>query len=128
MDHSPDIRVEAVANERAPKYPGAIANLRILCADGFSVSVQASNCHYSDDSGPDNYYWAGGDRDAVYPYVEFEVGFPSVPFDDPRWDEFDSSGDDSKSGPWAYVPRALVDELIESHDGSIGWTETDSGQ
>ena len=118
-----DIRLEAIAWERAERYPNRTTNLRMVCADGFTVSIQASHRHYADDSNPETRapYWDTDERPIQYPFIEFEVGFPSEPITDPRWSEFGDADDPTEATVWGFVPRALVDELIASHGGSIGW-------
>lgn len=115
------LHLDAVAWERAERYSNARTNLRIVCADGFSVSVQASPRHYSNDSHPDGEapYWRDDDID--YPFTTFEIGYPSEPITDPRWSEYDASGGEGGPSIWAFVPRQLVADLIDSHGGSTGW-------
>lgn len=111
--------VEAVAWERAPRYPRRSVNRRMECADGFKVSVQASDMHYANDSHPSGEapYWRGG-GEAEYPYTTFEIGGIS---EDPTpadvWDEYDSDG------VWAWVPRQVVADLLETHGGVVAWEE-----
>lgn len=108
--------VEAVAWERAPRYPGRLVNRRIACADGYTVSVQASTHHYANDGGPEAPYWRGDDTEIVYPFTTFEIGNPTA---DPQpasvWDEYDSGG------VWAWVPRLIVADLLDLHGGAVAW-------
>lgn len=69
-----------------------------ICADGFKMSIQASEDHYcqKDDEGG---------------YVSGEVGFPSPP--EPLLDEY---GDD---GVYGYVPLTVVDAIIAKHGGIL---------
>ena len=69
-----------------------------ICADGFKMSIQASEDHYcqKDDEGS---------------YVSVEVGFPSPP--EPLLDEY---GDD---GVYGYVPLTVVDAIIAKHGGIL---------
>ena len=82
----------------------------IVCADGESLSVQASRTHYCSprtDSGP---------------YGSVEVGFPSVSPPD-TWAEYfdgDWETDDHTGSVYAWVPVALVREFIEAHGGEVG--------
>lgn len=77
---------------------------RIVCADGESLSVQASRTHYCSP------------RDCYGPWEAVEVGFPSVPV--PEWAAF-------KDGPqladtaavFGYVPVELVRAFIAAHGG-----------
>ena len=112
------IAIEAVAWERAPRYPGRRVNRRIVCADGYTVSVQASGWHYANDSHPSGkaLYWRGDDAEAAYPFTTFEIGNPS---DDPTpartWKPFDNGG------VWAWVPRRTVARLLDLHGGAVAW-------
>jgi hypothetical protein len=112
--------VEAVAWERAPRYPGRRVNSRIACSDGFLVSVQASENHYANDSlagdgslESEAPYWRGPDAEVAYPFTTFEIGNPSD--DVPSLDEWDSDG------VWAWVPRESVVRLLDSHGGAVAW-------
>lgn len=77
---------------------------RIVCKDGFSLSVQ---CHRGNYCCPR--------IDGASRYYEVEVGFPSeIP-------EFIMGYCDDDTNPtdtvYAYVPTKLVQELIEFHGG-----------
>ena len=80
----------------------------ITCADGTTLSVQASHTHYC------------APRTDTGPYFEVEVGYPSVAPPD-SWREF-FDGDWDK-GPtdsvYGYVPIELVREFIEAHGGEV---------
>jgi hypothetical protein len=124
------LAVEAVAWERAPRYERREVNRRIVCADGFAVSVQASSNHYANDSAPegrlpnglpaDAPYWRG-DEPVAYPFTTFEIGAPTA---DPEpaevWDEYDSDG------VWAWVPRQTVADLLDAHGGAVSWERADA--
>jgi hypothetical protein len=115
MSLTTDLAVEAVAWERAPRYPLRSVNRRILCADGFAVSVQASANHYANDASSEAPYWHM-DREVSYPFTTFEVGYPTA---DPEpaevWSEYDSGG------VWAWVPRQVVADLLALHGGAVAW-------
>ena len=108
--------VEAIAWERAPRYPGSWVNCRVVCADGFTVSVQASNRHYAEDSSGRAPYWTGANPE--YPFIAFEVGHPT---EDPApkrvWSKYDSGG------VWAWVPRRVVANLLKYHGGAVAWEQ-----
>lgn len=73
---------------------------RLTCADGTTLSVQASSYHYCTP------------RNDVGPYTHVEVGYPSVL--PSWWDEYaDPSGDVA-----GWVPVQLVEEFITEH-GSL---------
>jgi len=109
--------IGAVQWERAPRYNNGFVNRPITCADGFTISVQASSRHYANDSDPerDAPYWRTGIRDAAptYPFTTFELGYPSG--DVPELAEWDSLG------VWAWVPRQVVADLLDTHGGAVSW-------
>lgn len=78
---------------------------KITCADGFTVSIQASNGHYCKPRNND-----GG-------YTEFELGYPSSP--DDLIQEFAEDPDAPCSTVYGYVPKAVVQALIEKHGGPV---------
>ena len=76
---------------------------RIECADGFSLSVQASTTHYCVP------------RDLTGPYTAFEVGFPSVEV--PDFMEYAEDPNDPTGTVYGQVPADLVLEVINAHGG-----------
>lgn len=119
--------IEAVAWGRAPRCvrtdgTEARINRRVVCADGFKVSLQASANHYANDSheSGEAAYWRLGDDDApVYPFTTFEVGNPSEDLDTSAlMIPYDSAG------VWAWVPRAVCTALLDVHGGAIAWEAT----
>ena len=111
------IAIDLVAYERAPRYVGRSVNRRIVCADGFKVSIQASSSHYANDITGESPYWRL-DGHVAYPFTTFEIGNPS---DEPGpaevWDEYESGG------VWESVPRQVVVDLLELHGGAVRWEE-----
>lgn len=76
---------------------------RIECADGFSLSVQATHGAYCRP------------RRNIGPWSEVEVGFPSA-----KPDEIMSYAEDPEAPTdtvYRYVPIKLVETLIEAHGG-----------
>ena len=77
----------------------------VVCADGFTMSVQASGRNYSTP------------RDDVGPYTEVEVGFPS------SYDYHLSSYAEDPSKPtetvYGYVPADTVIMCIDAHGGMV---------
>lgn len=111
------LAVDAIAYERAPRRASRRVNYRIICADGFKVSVQASEMHYATDSHPtaEAPYWRDTDAEPIaHPFREFEIGSVSKA-DVPSLDEWDSDG------VWAWVPRDAVVGLLDSHGGAVAW-------
>ena len=86
---------------------------RVICADGFTVSVQASEGSYCSP------------RNSVGPWESVECGFPTEK--DPvleRYAEDGSAGVDPESGTvqtvYGWVPSQVVMAIIESHGGMVG--------
>ena len=76
---------------------------RIVCKDGFSLSVQANRRAYCVP------------RDSDGPWEKVEVGFPS---DTPELIlEYAEEEDDPTGTVYGYVPIGLVEQLIELHGG-----------
>jgi len=112
------LALDAVAWGRAPRHDGGLrVNRRVVCADGFKVSVQASSSHYARDSHTSGEapYWRGFDAEAVWPFVEFELGAPDPEPKHEPLDEYESGG------VWAWVPREIVAGLLDAHGGAVGW-------
>jgi hypothetical protein len=82
--------------------------LRALCADGFSISVQASKFHYCTPrvNGP------------IEEYTAFELGFPS----EAEGVLLEYAEDKSSPTDTVYgrVPRDVVEALLEEHGGIVG--------
>ncbi len=95
--------LQSVAEGMAMDLCGAV-----VCADGFTVSVQGHPLLYCS---PKEY-------GAVYTAVE--CGYPSErpePWDE--WQRYCESPDDPTETVYAYVPVGLVSALIESHGGLV---------
>ena len=76
----------------------------IRCADGTSVSVQASRTHYCS---PRNDYG---------PWLEVEVGFPSVK-PPSSWKKFADDWKSPTETVYVYVPIEYVRRFIKAHGG-----------
>ena len=86
---------------------------KITCADGFSLSIQASSFHYCSP------------RRDWGPWTAVEVGFPSSK--DPLLEEFAEDpnapvekgrdGSVSVQTVYGWVPAAVVKALLEKHGG-----------
>lgn len=82
-----------------------VINARVICADGFSMSVQASNGHYCtprDDSGP----WST--VEVGYPSERVEAFMPYID-GDPEGTEWETV--------YGYVPVGVVADVIVQHGG-----------
>lgn len=76
---------------------------RIVCKDGFSLSVQASHGAYCSP------------RENLGPWYELEVGFPSA---EPEVImEYAEQPEKPTDTVYGYVPVELVQELIDLHGG-----------
>lgn len=76
------------------------------CADGFEVSIQASEFHYCQPRDNSGQYW------------EVELGFPTM---EPTSEiaVFAEDENDLTGTVYGYVPIELVDALLESHGGLV---------
>ena len=79
---------------------------RVICADGFSISVQANEYTYCSPR-------------ITYPgeYMEVELGYPSEP--DELIEEYAEDWDDLTNTVYGYVPIEIVDKLLEKHGGIV---------
>ena len=85
-------------------------NPKLVCKDGFTMSVQAGQSLYSSP------------RDVADKYEQAEVGFPSSP--EPLIvkyaEDWEVEGDDDQrlcDTVYPYVPVELIDEVIRKHGG-----------
>lgn len=119
--------LDLIAYERAPRPDGHFVNRRVVCADGFKVSIQASKGHYANDSAPSGEkapYWRSlRDETVYYPFTSFEIGHPG-----PEMTEADvlALEECESGGVWAWVPRDAVARLLDAHGGAVTW-EPDNG-
>lgn len=83
---------------------GMIRRPKIVCADGFTMSVQASNGHYCEP------------RSDTGPWEEVEVGFPSA--SDPLLLPYiEGHNDDATQSVFPFVPLHVVESVIHNHGG-----------
>ena len=83
---------------------------RVVCADGFSVSIQASEFNYCSP------------RDNVGPWTSVECGFPTAK--DPALEEWaEDPGaliqDGQVQTVYGWVPSEAIMQLIETHGGMV---------
>ena len=76
------------------------------CADGFTISVQASDFHYCSPR------ISGADQ-----YENVELGFPNM--EDPIIKDYAEDPDDLTHTVYGYVPIKVVNKLIEKHGGIV---------
>lgn len=86
---------------------------RVLCADGYSVSVQGSLYHYSKPRGDS----------ARYSCVE--LGFPNEA--DAEFLPFADDENNPTDTIYAMVPVSIVDYVLEKHGGIVGADFTNVG-
>ena len=81
---------------------------RLVCNDGYSISVQGSGNHYCTPRAN----LLGAD------YDEVELGFPSEP--DSLINEYAEDPTDYTGTVYGWVPMEIVEELIKKHGGIKG--------
>lgn len=87
--------------------PASFVKPKMICPDGFTVSVQASGYHYCTP------------RENDGPYTTKELGYPSEPWPDYilPFAENEDGGSPSVAG---YVPVELIHRWLSAHGGT--WT------
>ena len=94
------------ATRRPLKVPGVdMIAIRpaLVCADGFRVSVQASESHYCQP------------RSNSGPYSSIELGYPSESV--PELMEYAEDADNPTGTVYGWVPVEVVDAVIAAHGG-----------
>lgn len=93
---------------RAPRGEGSdyYFNRRVVCADGFSISIQANEGAYCRPR---------RNLADIASYSEFELGFPSER--DALIMSYAESPDVPEGTVYAYVPRVVVEKLLQRHGG-----------
>ena len=86
-------------------YDGEMLSIRdrVVCDDGFFVSVQASKTHYCRP------------RINSGPYSRVELGFPSEEV--LEWMEYAETSEEPTQSVYGWVPVEIVDEILEQHGG-----------
>lgn len=79
---------------------------RVVCADGYSVSIQANKFTYCSPR-----------IDGAAHYDEVELGYPSA--EDPLINDYAEDSEYYTETVYAYVPVEIVDKLLEKHGGII---------
>lgn len=77
---------------------------RIVCANGFSMSVQASGGHYCSPR-----------VTGLGFYNSYEIGFPSDP--EPLLEPFAENPDNLLGTVYGWVPAAIIAEIVAKHGG-----------
>lgn len=73
---------------------------RAVCADGFSISIQASRFHYCSPR-----------EDFADEYRSYELGYPSK--DEPLLESY------REKNVFPFVPADLVEQIVEEHGGIV---------
>jgi hypothetical protein len=81
-------------------------NEKITCKDGFHVSVQASQYHYSTPR-----------EDYPGEYTHVECGFPSAHPGEEMARYQEMPDEDPTGCVYPYVPIAIVERMLKSHGG-----------
>ena len=89
--------------QRPTDYPYRPPCARIYCADGFNLSVQASNTAYSTP------------RDLKGPYTHVEIGFPSDA--EQLLANWTEDNDNPTETVYPYTPIDVVLAIINKHGG-----------
>lgn len=76
---------------------------RIVCKDGFSISVQGSEYNYSEP------------RKSAKTFTKMDLGYPSV--EEKDINEFAEEAEELTSTVYPYVPFEVVEAIIEKHGG-----------
>ena len=77
---------------------------RIVCVDGFDVSIQAGGTMYCSPR-----------LDGLHCYESVEIGYPSDVV--PEWMEYVGDADDPLETVYIFVPVEIVDAVLEQHGG-----------
>lgn len=83
-----------------------IVRLRVRCADGYTVSVQAGDMWYSEP------------RLDVRWYGKVELGYPTA--EDEELRDYAENKRDLCGTLYGFVPVRLVDEVLTKHGGIVG--------
>lgn len=89
-----------------PKKENEYSHIRpaIYCKDGFRMSLQASEYHYSTPRIFNSDY-----------YTRFEIGFPSEV--EQSIYQYAEDRENLTDTIYGYVPKDLIDKIIEKHGG-----------
>ena len=98
--------LEATRDERKNRgYTFLTVRPAIVCADGLTLSVQASDTHYSEP------------REIYGPYSAVEIGFPSDVI--PEIMEWAETPETPTQTVYGWVPVEVVDAVIAAHGGIV---------
>lgn len=94
--------------ERYPEinYESQAIRPRMKCADGFEISVQASDFHYCSPRVSGN-----------VKYDKVELGYPSIA--EPLIVEYAEDDEDLTGTVYGWVPVEVVNAVVERHGGIV---------
>jgi len=85
---------------------------RLKMSSGLTLSVQAGWSHYCQPRTNELDYNA---------YDEFEIGFPSEKVESLM--SYAEDRDNPTGTVYGYVPKALIESIVEQHGGAVGFEE-----
>jgi hypothetical protein len=103
------MNIQEFVKETFKEEYGSCFRPRIICNDGFSMSVQGSNGHYCNPRKTQDWY------------NSLEIGFPS--HEEPLINKYAETEYDWTGTVYGYVPIETIQEVIEKH-GGININET----
>lgn len=84
-------------------YVEQVLRPKVVCNDGFSISIQASETHYCEPR-----------QSKISNYKSVELGFPSA--EEELISEY-AEDDDLTNTVYGWVPVEIVDQLLKKHKG-----------
>ena len=91
----------------APLSPnGWLRCAKVICADGFKMSMQASHAHYCSPR-----------EDGLNDYDTIEIGFPSEK--EELLMDYAEDGSNPTGTVYGWVPVEIVDKIIRKHGGLL---------
>lgn len=86
-------------------YVDQVLRPKVVCNDGFSISIQASEYHYCEPR-----------QNRISNYKSVELGFPSA--EEELISEYAEDDDDNLTNTvYGWVPVEIVDQLLQKHGG-----------
>lgn len=97
---------EFLQRYRRVRFGINVTRPRVMCADGYTVSVQAGRGMYSTP------------REDADSYTRVELGYPNM--EDAELTPYAENPDAPLDTVYAYVPVEIVDAVLEKHGGIAG--------
>ncbi len=95
--------VEQTFKQKHKPYSDFVLRPKIVCVDGFTMSVQGSSGHYC------------APRSTQNAYYEMEIGYPSLKEDDLM--PYAEDADSPTNAVYGYVPCEIIQQVIDKHGG-----------